>query len=244
MPSRMWRKPSFDEASAAWCQRGSSRTSPGSPENSNARSAPLGGHEAQHGRTCARRGARAAGWIEKLRPIRADRDSRAATSSIAWSQMISVAAGSGGAAHVGERLFVRSERLDRTAATTRTPRRARAPAVRCAVLEDLEVVRDPEDGGIAERALAHVPKSRLPGRAQSETRCPASREAVRARPAADVRPSGFTNIWTRTAAGISWALAGRHRRAAPTPRSSAQTSVPRTGATPSSAVYTARAHDA
>ena len=36
-------KPDCTNRSAAWCQRGSSRTLPGSPTNSNARTTPSGG---------------------------------------------------------------------------------------------------------------------------------------------------------------------------------------------------------
>jgi len=42
MPSRMWPNPDRTNLAAAWCQRGSRRTIPGSSCNSNARSRPSG----------------------------------------------------------------------------------------------------------------------------------------------------------------------------------------------------------
>ena len=41
-PSRMCSKPETTKFQAAWCQRGSRVTTPGSPRSSNARSAPAG----------------------------------------------------------------------------------------------------------------------------------------------------------------------------------------------------------
>ena len=43
VPSRMCSKPIATNRNAAWCQRGSRRTTPGAPRSSNARSAPPGG---------------------------------------------------------------------------------------------------------------------------------------------------------------------------------------------------------
>ena len=48
MPSRMWKKPSLVKRSAAWCQRGSSSTMPGSPCTSKARSALPGVMQPHH----------------------------------------------------------------------------------------------------------------------------------------------------------------------------------------------------
>ena len=42
IPSRMCSKPETTKFQAAWCQRGSRVTTPGSPRSSNARSAPAG----------------------------------------------------------------------------------------------------------------------------------------------------------------------------------------------------------
>src|SRR6266481_8768501 len=44
-PSRICQKPDTTKRSAAWCQRGSRRTRPGSPWSSNARVAPAGGRK-------------------------------------------------------------------------------------------------------------------------------------------------------------------------------------------------------
>ena len=173
--------------SAAWCHRGSSRTSPGLPENSNARSGPLGGINRIE--VVTRRPRRASwGSIEDA-SARSEWDSREAHRAAPdpnrprwpperWP------------ADVGKRLFERAERsIGRQRGHHRDELGRRQSG---AVLENLEVVRDPE--AAASRSVrSALPKSRLPvarsGNSMSRIARSGARTTTR-----NVRPSGFTNV--------------------------------------------------
>ena len=94
VPSRMCSKPRATNRRAAWSHRGSSRTSPGFPEYSNARTAPSG--STNRSTVIVRMPSRpSVGSIENC--DRSDRIGYSnSASSIACCQKISVSAGSGG----------------------------------------------------------------------------------------------------------------------------------------------------
>ena len=105
----MWWKPSSTNRIAAWCQRGSSRTRPGSPVSSNARSAPSGGAEAQDGHDPHARAWRAPAR-SRTRIARTESDTRTARPSAPWFQTSSVSSGSGGPVTCASALVVRRKR--------------------------------------------------------------------------------------------------------------------------------------
>ena len=150
VPSRMWTKPSSTKRSAAWCQRGSRRTRPGLPWSSKARSALAGRQEAQRRSPPCRPMRARRGSIENR-----DRSERIGNVEQAGREAAPSSSRSGSG---GRRRRPRGARAPLVRSRTSGRRRARRAPIdqrgrgrRRSSSSRLEVVDEPELGGVAQR---------------------------------------------------------------------------------------------
>ena len=193
--------PSATKRPAAWYHRGSSRTSPGSPEYSNGRTAPSG--VTKRSTVSVWTPSRASfGRMENATAVGGDRYSNKASTRPEVQVQLRVGR-QRCSAYVRERRLVPRERpirLHRRRADVDNSRGRQ----RDVVLEQLDALRDPEHRVVGEkRQRAGRRRACHPG--ASAPACRASTSSGTRTSRRSRRPSGFRNAWIVTSLGMSCA---------------------------------------